>query len=105
MMVVTKSFRETVQARAKRDPEFRCGLLTEAAECFLTGELEEGKALLRDYVNATVGFEELARLTDHTPKSLMRMLSTDGNPQAKNLFGILSQLQTREGVKLTVSAQ
>jgi hypothetical protein len=34
-MALTKPFRETVVKRAKEDPDFRVGLLTEAAECFL----------------------------------------------------------------------
>lgn len=104
-MALTRDFKNTIQARAQRDPEFRRGLLTEALDCFISGEIEEGKLLLRDYVNATVGFEELGRLTKKTPKSLMRMLSTDGNPRAENLFAIITQLQAREGVRLSVHAQ
>lgn len=104
-MALTRDFKETVQARAMRDAAFRRGLLTEALDCFLAGELEEGKLLLRDYINATVGFEELARLTDKTPKSLMRMLSATGNPRADNLFEIVQRLQAREGVRLSVRAQ
>ncbi|MEL7028201.1 MAG: transcriptional regulator [Pseudomonadota bacterium] len=103
-MPLTRSFRETVLARAERDPAFRRGLLTEALDCFLAGEIEEGKSILRDYVNATVGFEELGRLTDKKPKSLMRMLSKEGNPRADNLFAIISELQAREGVTLSVEA-
>jgi DNA-binding phage protein len=103
-MALTKEFKETVKARAQRDAAFRRGLLTEALDCFLAGEYEEGKLILRDYVNSTVGFEELARLTDKTPKSLMRMLSESGNPRADNLFAILRSLQEREGVRLVVKA-
>ena len=104
-MALTRDFKDTVQARAMRDAVFRRGLLTEALDCFLAGELEEGKLLLRDYINATVGFEELARLTDKTPKSLMRMLSASGNPRADNLFEIVKRLQAREGVSLSVQAR
>lgn len=104
-MALTKDFKETVQARALRDPAFRRGLLTEALDCFLSGELDEGKLILRDYINATVGFEELGRLTEKTPKSLMRMLSADGNPRADNLFSVIQKLQVREGVNLHVRAQ
>ena len=104
-MALTKDFKETVQARAMRDAKFRRGLLTEALDCFLAGEMDEGKLLLRDYINATIGFEELARLTDKTPKSLMRMLGESGNPRADNLFAIVSRLQAREGVRLSVRAR
>ncbi len=103
-MALTKEFRETVQARARRDAAFRRGLLTEALDCLLAGEIDDGKLLLRDYINATVGFDELARLTDKTPKSLMRMLSESGNPRADNLFAIISNLQESEGVRLRVRA-
>ena len=51
--------------------------------------METGKSLLCDYVNATIGFGELGGLTDKSPKSLMRMLSPNGNPQARNLFEII----------------
>ena len=62
-MALTKEFKETVKARADRDPAFRQALLTEAAEQLLSGDLETGKAVLRDYINATIGFEALAKAT------------------------------------------
>ena len=52
-MVLTRSFKETVKARADRDPEFRAALLREAAELLLAGDVETGRALVRDYVNVT----------------------------------------------------
>jgi DNA-binding phage protein len=93
-MPLTRSFKETVKARADRDAEFRIGLLEEAVEAFLQGELETGKVLLRDYVNATIGFERLAEATRKTPKSLMRMLGPEGNPRAENLFGAAKALRS-----------
>jgi DNA-binding phage protein len=101
-LALTRSFRETVKARASRDPKFRLGLLEEGIEALLRGELEEGKILLRDYVNATVGFERLAEATRKSPKSLMRMLSAEGNPRADNLFAVIAELQKREGIALGV---
>ena len=62
-MPLTRSFKDTVKARAERDPAFRAALLTEAVELMLSGDLDTGKAILRDYINATVGFECLARET------------------------------------------
>ena len=59
-MALTRDFRETVQARAKRDAAFRKGLLSEAIESLLSGDVTLGKELLRDYINATVGFPSLA---------------------------------------------
>ena len=59
-MPLTRGFKETVQARAERDPAFREGLLKEGVECLLAGDVETGKIVLRDYINATMGFEEIA---------------------------------------------
>ncbi len=96
-MALTRSFRETVKARADRDPVFRAALLTEAVELLLAGEAESGKALLRDCVNATRGFEQLAQETGSTSESLMRMLGPSGNPTATNLFAILRSLPKAVG--------
>lgn len=98
-MALTRDFKATIQARARRDPAFRRALLKEGFECFLAGEVETGRTVLRDYINATNGFEELAALTRRSPKSLMRMLGPAGNPRARNLFEIVACLQKQEGVR------
>lgn len=103
-MALTREFKATVQARAARDPAFREALLVEAVEALLAGDLDTGKAMLRDYINATVGFEKLGRATKTSPKSLMRMFGPSGNPQARNLFAVIQQLQKRTGVKFEVRA-
>ncbi len=103
-MTLTRNFRETVQARVRRDPAFREALLREGVESLLSGDVETGKAVLRDYINATIGFEELGSLMGKSPKSLMRMFSPKGNPQARNLFEVIGRLQEREGVHLEVRA-
>lgn len=97
-MPLTHDFKETIRARAQRDPKFRQALLREATECYLEGDLETGKALLRDYVNATLGFTKLERCTDIPAKSLMRMLGPKGSPSAANFSNILTALQKSEGV-------
>jgi DNA-binding phage protein len=102
-MPLTKDFKYTIKARAERDPEFRAGLFREAIEAMLSDDLETGKVLLRDYVNATVGFEALAQDMDKDPKSLMRMLSAKGNPRADNLLAMVSRLKQREGVSLSLT--
>ena len=103
-MPLTRDFKETVQARARRDPAFREGLLKEGIECLLAGEVEAGKIILRDYINATIGFKELGALTKKPTKSLMRMFGPTGNPQARNLFQIISLIQQYQGVQLEVKA-
>ena len=61
-MALTRDFRLTVAARAQRDPKFRQALFTEAINAYLAGDTQTGKAVLRDLVNATVGFEGLAAI-------------------------------------------
>ncbi len=99
-MTLTRDFKETTQARANRDPKFRDALLTEGLEALLTGEVDLGKAILRDYINATIGFGPLAEATGSQPKSLMRMLGPSGNPTAKNLMAIIGYLQRERGLSL-----
>ena len=103
-MPLTRDFKETVRARIERDPAFREELLKESVECLLAGDVDAGKAVLRDFINATIGFRELGELTGKSSKSLMRMFGPDGNPQARNLFEIIGRLQEREGLRLTVRA-
>lgn len=104
-MPLTRSFKETVRARAQRDAAFRDALLTEGVDALLGGDVETGKAILRDYINATVGFERLADVTGTPPKSLMRMFGPRGNPSARNLFSVISHLQSASGINLHVQAQ
>lgn len=103
-MALTKAFRETVYERAQRDAGFRKALLTEAMNAYLGGDEATGKAVLRDVINATVGFEQLAADLQKPSKSLHRMLGPSGNPNTANFFAILQVLQKRVGVKLTVKA-
>ena len=103
-MPLTRDFKETIQARARRDEAFRKALLTEAVDAMLSGDVETGKTVLRDYINATVGFDALAAVTKKSPKSLMRMLGPNGNPQARNFFKIVAYLQTKAGLQLRVRA-
>ena len=102
-MPLTRDFKQTVMERARRDPAFREGLLAEAMECFLAGDVGAGKIILREYINATIGFKELARATGKKDTSLMRMLGPKGNPAASNLFAVVAQLQRREGTRLHVT--
>ena|SRR5260221_13316376 len=102
-MALTRSFKETVQARVIADRSFREALLREAIETMLAGDVDTGKAILRDYIKATVGFEKLGAATGTSPKSLMRMFGPTGNPQAKNLFTVIGQLQKQAGMKLRVA--
>jgi hypothetical protein len=86
----------------KRDAAFRKGLLSEAIESLLSGEVSVGKQLLRDYINATVGFPKLAAHTKIHVKTLHQMFGPNGNPTTRNLFDIVAYLQNAEGVRFEV---
>ena len=103
-MTLTRSFRELVQGRVADDPAFAAALLREAVDTMLSGDVDAGKAILRDYIKATVGFEQLGAATALPPKSLIRMFGPRGNPQARNLFGVIGYLQRQAGVELHVEA-
>jgi DNA-binding phage protein len=102
-MAKTGSFKELVQTRVKNDKKFAEALLREGIDAMLSGDVETGKTILRDYIKATVGFEKLGEATGTQPKSLIRMFGPRGNPQAKNLFSVLGYLLKRAGLKLHVA--
>ena len=101
-MALTRNFKQTVIERVERDPEFAKALLDEAATLFLQDEPETARIILRDLVNATLGFEQLAALTDKPSKSLHRMLSPKGNPSMDNLAAIFGAMRTNLKVELEV---
>lgn len=104
-MALTRAFSETIRQRAQIDAAFRSAMLIEAAQALVSGEAEVTCALLRDYINATLGFETLASETGISAKSLHRMFGPKGNPTLNNLSRVLRVLEMHEQVKLEVSAQ
>ena len=92
-MALTRNFKQTVIERVERDPKFAKALLDEAATLFLSGEPETARLILRDLVNATIGFEQLAAITEKPGKSLHRMLSPRGNPSMDNLAAIFGAVR------------
>jgi hypothetical protein len=102
-MARTKSFRDLVERQVKDDRKFAEALLREGIDAMLSGDLDTGKTIMRDYIKATVGFEKLGEATDTPPKSLIRMFGPRGNPQARNLFSVIGYLQKQAGVQLHVS--
>src|SRR5882757_7475370 len=101
-MALTRDFKKTVLARVERDPAFAKALLDEAATLFLSDEPETARVILRDLVNATLGFEQLAKMTATPSKSLHRMLSPKGNPSMDNLAAIFGAIGSRLKVGLRV---
>jgi DNA-binding phage protein len=104
-MALTRDFRITIAERVQRDSRFRNALFVEALNAYLEGETAVGKSILRDLINATIGFEQLAVETDLPSKSLHRMLSSRGNPSTESFFSIVNALQRRIGLKLRVTTR
>jgi DNA-binding phage protein len=103
-MPLTRDFRETVKARADRDATFRAGLYQEAVQAMLDGDFGTAKILLRDVINATVGFARLGSRIGVPEKSLMRMFGATGNPRAENLIAVIAALKDECRLSLTVHA-
>jgi hypothetical protein len=103
-MTLTRSFRETIKEQLA-SLDFRREFLREAVANMVAGDMETAKAVLREYINGTVGFIALGEALSKSPKSLMRMLSAEGNPQARNLFDMVAWLQKIDGTVLEVHAR
>ncbi len=103
-MAITRRFRTTILSRAEHDIKFRRQMLTEAVNELLSGDLNAGKAMLRDYINATITFQSLAKKLKKSSKSIHRMLGPSGNPRAENFLEIIKILQMHEHVTLHVKA-
>jgi hypothetical protein len=103
-MALTRSFRETIQEQLEHK-KFRREFLGQAVGNMLAGDLETAKSVLREYINGTVGFVALGEAVGKSPKSLMRMLSAQGNPHARNVFEIVAYLQKVDGMVLEVKAK
>lgn len=105
MMPLKRDFKDTVKARLDADAEYRRALLEEGIDLLLSGDVGTGRAILRDYINGTIGFGQLSEMTEIPEKSLMRMFGEEGNPTAQNLFAVIEALQRHEGVELAVTAR
>ena len=101
-MAITRDYKDTINERVSKDPAFTAALLDEAITLFLNGEPEVARLVLRDLVNATVGFEELALDIKKPSKSLHRMLSARGNPTMDNLTKIIGILRNNLGLDIKV---
>lgn len=102
-MLSTRDYKQTVVEMAQKDPAFAQALLDEALTLFVNGEPDSAKLILRDLVNATVGFEQLAQVVHKPSKSLHRMLSVSGNPTMENLSKILLAIKESLHVEIRTS--
>ncbi|WP_298822840.1 transcriptional regulator [uncultured Roseibium sp.] len=98
----TVPLKDSLKAMVERKLELATEMLEDAINALLAGDVDEGRLLFRQYINATIGFQELARRTGKADKTLMQMLSASGNPTVSNLFEIIHVCTKAEGV--TISA-
>ena len=104
-MALTRSFKGLVRRRVRSDPAFGAALLSERINTMPAGDVDTGKAVLHDYIKATAGFEKLGEATGSPAKSLIRIFSSRGNPQARNLFNVIGYLQEQARVRLHVASE
>jgi DNA-binding phage protein len=102
-MATTRPFSDSIHEDLQH-PEYRRALLGEAIACMAAGDTQTGKSVLRHYINGTIGFVKLGADLQKSPKSLMRMLSSTGNPGVRGLFEIVAHLQKVDHIVLTVHA-
>lgn len=101
-MALTRDYKETITERGQQDPEFAAALMNEAVSLIVNGEPDVARLVLRDLVNASIGFEQLSGQVDIPSKSLHRMLSAKGNPTMDNLTRIISILRDALGLEVEV---
>ena len=102
---LTAPYKDGLIARMKREPQFATAILHEGVNALLDCEFNVGKDMLRDYVNATIGFDKLSKKTKIPVKSLMRMLGPSGNPRMSNLVAILVALKRHAKIELHLAAE
>jgi hypothetical protein len=101
-MPLTREFKETIMQRVKQDPDFRQSLILEATNALLDGDLDTGKSLLRDYLNATEALPAVAAELEQNVKSIRRMVGPQGNPTLRNFVNLLNACKRRESSELHV---
>lgn len=92
---LTVDARETIRARITREPEFARALVSESIELLANGEPDTSRRVLRDVVDATIGFKNLADRLEKSPESMREMLSQNGNPTMNDLSAIIGVLRQK----------
>jgi hypothetical protein len=98
------SVRERVKSRIRTDDAFGDAIFSEAIEVLLANDMATAKSVLFDFIDATIGFEELAVQSALAPDALRDMFSPSGDPSAGDLFRVLALLQQHQGIQFEVSS-
>ena len=97
-MPLSREFKELVVTRANTDPEFRKGLIIEAINMILNGEITSGRIMLRDYINATGAMDDICKQLNKHKSSISRMLGPSGNPTLENIVPVIRACADRERI-------
>ena len=71
---------------SKKDPDFRKGLIIEAINKILGGEITTGRIMLRDYINAAGAKEDICKQLNKQKSAIYRMLGPSGNPTVEKVL-------------------
>lgn len=104
LLLTKELMRESVKSRIRTDEAFGSALFSEAIEVLLADDLVTAKSVLFDYIDATIGFEELSVQSTFTVETLREMFGPEGDPRAGELFRVLGVLQQHQGIQLEVVA-
>lgn len=96
--------RESVKSRLRVDDAFAYALFSEAIQVLLSDDMATAKSVLFDYIDATIGFQELSLQSGMKVETLREMFSPAGDPRAADLFRVIGLLQHYQGIQLEVSA-
>jgi hypothetical protein len=101
-MPLSREFKNLVVARANSDPDFRKGLIIEAINMILSGEIKAGKIMLRDYINATGAMDDICEQLNKHKSSISRMLGPSGNPTLESIVPVIKACSDCEKINPVV---
>jgi len=94
------SYNDSLKKLVDENPEMGQQMLEGAVNALFQGEIDEGRILLRQYINATLGFAELGRRLDKDPKNIMRSLGPKGNPTLTNLMAMIQACASAQKMEI-----
>ena len=101
-MPLSRDFKKLIVARADNDPDFRKGLIIEAINMILSGEITAGRLMLRDYINATGAMDDICEQLNKHKSSINRMLGPSGNPTLESIVPVIKACSDREKISMVV---
>lgn len=93
-----KKVSDLIVEELRHDSALRVMHLQDAMYGLFQGNRKVSLIMFRNIINATTGFVKASKITKIPEKSLMRMLSKDGNPNTDNLIKIVSFLMKQENI-------